>query len=84
MPMRPTIRLTAWCLAMFVASAAPAIAQTAKVRYESALARDPEVRTLLAKVLERVDTIELDGEPAWSGAHFVSGVKHLPIRYTLR
>ena len=27
---------------------------------------------------------ELDGEPAWSGAHFVSGVKHLPIRYTLR
>ena len=43
-----------------------------------------EVRTLLAKVLERVDTIELDGEPAWSGAHFVSGVKHLPIRYTLR
>ena len=43
-----------------------------------------EVRTLLAKVLERVDTIELAGEPQWSGAHFVSGVKHLPIRYTLR
>jgi cytochrome P450 len=43
-----------------------------------------EVQTMLAKVLERVDTIELDGEPEWSGAHFVSGVKHLPIRYTLR
>ena len=43
-----------------------------------------EVRTMLAKVLARVDTIELDGEPEWSGAHFVSGVKHLPIRYTLR
>ena len=36
------------------------------------------------KVLERVDTIELDGEPQWTGAHFVSGVKHLPVRYTLR
>ena len=43
-----------------------------------------EVRTLLQKVLERVDTIELAGEPQWSGAHFVSGVKHLPISYTLR
>jgi cytochrome P450 len=43
-----------------------------------------EVRTMLAKVLERVDTIELAGEPQWSAAHFVSGVKHLPVRYTLR
>jgi cytochrome P450 len=43
-----------------------------------------EVRTLLAKVLERVDTIELDGTPQWSATHFVSGVKHLPISYTLR
>ena len=43
-----------------------------------------EVRTLLAKVLERVDTIELAGDPQWSAAHFVSGVKHLPISYTLR
>lgn len=43
-----------------------------------------EVRTLLEKVIERVDTIELAGEPEWSGAHFVSGVKHLPVRYTLR
>jgi hypothetical protein len=43
-----------------------------------------EVRTLLEKVLERVDTMELAGEPQWTGAHFVSGVKHLPVRYTLR
>jgi cytochrome P450 len=43
-----------------------------------------EVRTLLEKVLARVDTIELAGEPEWTGAHFVSGVKHLPVRYTLR
>lgn len=43
-----------------------------------------EVRTLLTKVLERVDTIELAGEPQWQSAHFVSGVKHLPVTYTLR
>jgi cytochrome P450 len=43
-----------------------------------------EVRTLLTKVLDRVATIEFDGEPQWSGAHFVSGVKHLPISYSLR
>lgn len=42
-----------------------------------------EVRTLLAKVLEKVDTIEANGTPEWSAAHFVSGIKHLPIRYTL-
>lgn len=43
-----------------------------------------EVRTMLGKVLERVATIEFDGEPQWTAAHFVGGVKHLPIRYTLR
>ena len=43
-----------------------------------------EVRTLLTKVLERVDTIELAGEPEYQSAHFVSGVKHLPVSYTLR
>lgn len=42
-----------------------------------------ELRTMLGKVLERTATIELAGEPEWSGAHFVSGVKHLPVRYTL-
>lgn len=43
-----------------------------------------ELRTMLTKLLARLDTIELDGEPQWAAAHFVSGVKHLPIRYTLR
>ncbi len=42
-----------------------------------------EVRTLLMKVLERTRSIELAGEPEWSATHFVSGVKHLPIRYEL-
>ncbi len=43
-----------------------------------------EIRTMLAKVLERTTHIELAGEPLTSSAHFVSGVKHLPITYTLR
>jgi cytochrome P450 len=43
-----------------------------------------EVRTMLGKILERTSSIELAGEPEWSAAHFVSGVKHLPVRYTLR
>jgi cytochrome P450 len=43
-----------------------------------------EIRTMLNKVLERTTSIELAGEPEWSATHFVSGVKHLPIRYTLR
>ena len=43
-----------------------------------------EVRTLLTKVLERVETIDFAGDPEWTSAHFVSGVKHLPITYTLK
>jgi cytochrome P450 len=43
-----------------------------------------EVRTMLEKVLERVETIEVTGEPQWARSHFVSGVKHLPVAYTLR
>jgi cytochrome P450 len=43
-----------------------------------------EVRTMLPKLLDRVATIELAGEPEWAAAAFVGGVKHLPIRYTLR
>jgi hypothetical protein len=43
-----------------------------------------EVRTMLPKLLARVATIELAGEPEWAAASFVGGVKHLPVRYTLR
>jgi cytochrome P450 len=42
-----------------------------------------EIRTMLAKVLERTRSIELAGDVQFSSAHFVSGVKHLPITYTL-
>jgi len=43
-----------------------------------------EIRTMLEKVFDRVSSIELDGEPQWTASHFVSGVKHLPIAYTLK
>ena len=43
-----------------------------------------EIRTLLPKLLAAVDTIELDGEPEFAQANFVGGVKHLPVRATLR
>ena len=43
-----------------------------------------EIRTMLVKLLERTRHIELAGEPEWSPTHFVSGVKHLPVRYELR
>ena len=42
-----------------------------------------EIRTMLPKLLDACDTIELAGEPEWAEANFVGGVKHLPIRYTL-
>ncbi len=43
-----------------------------------------EVRTILPALFDRIATIELDGEPEWSAANVVGGVKHLPVRYTLR
>jgi hypothetical protein len=32
----------------------------------------------------RLDTIELAGQPEWTATTFVGGIKHLPVRYTLR
>jgi cytochrome P450 len=43
-----------------------------------------EVRTFLGKLMRQVDDIEIVGPAAWSESHFVSGVKHLPIRYSFR
>jgi len=43
-----------------------------------------EIRTFLAKLLDQVDEIEATGPAEWSESHFVSGVKHLPIRYRFR
>jgi cytochrome P450 len=43
-----------------------------------------EIRTLLGKLVDQVAEIEPDGPAEWSESHFVSGVKHLPVRYTFR
>jgi cytochrome P450 len=40
-----------------------------------------EIRSFFRELLSRVDSIELDGEPALMEALLVSGPKHLPIRY---
>jgi cytochrome P450 len=43
-----------------------------------------EIRTLLPKLLDAVDDIELAGEPEFAQANFVGGVKHLPVAASLR
>lgn len=43
-----------------------------------------EIRLLFTEMLRRIDDFELAGAPEWVEASFVSGLKHLPIRYTVR
>jgi cytochrome P450 len=43
-----------------------------------------ELRALCNELLPRLDSIELAGEPKNSTANFVSGLKTLPIRYSMR
>jgi cytochrome P450 len=43
-----------------------------------------EIKALLTELVPRLDAIELDGEPDLAHTLFVGGLKHLPIRYTLR
>ena len=43
-----------------------------------------EIRTMLPKVLQAVDRIELADDPQYAEANFVGGVKHLPITYSVR
>lgn len=43
-----------------------------------------EMRLLFAELLARIDDIQLDGDPAWVEANFVSGLKRLPIRFQPR
>lgn len=49
----------------------------------AALAR-METRALFAELLSRLESIELAGRPEWVATTFVGGLKHLPIRYTLK
>lgn len=43
-----------------------------------------ELRTFLAALVAEIDHIEPAGPPEWAESHFVSGVKHLPVRYRFR
>jgi cytochrome P450 len=43
-----------------------------------------ELRTILPRLLDAVDTIDVDGQPEWAQANFVGGVKHLPVSATFR
>jgi cytochrome P450 len=43
-----------------------------------------EVRTMLSKLAQQLSSIEMAGPPQWSESAFVSGVKHLPVRYSFR
>lgn len=43
-----------------------------------------EIRSLYRELLSRLDTVELAGDPAWIEANFVSGLKRLPIRYSMK
>jgi cytochrome P450 len=49
----------------------------------AALAR-MEMNSLFTELIPRLDSIELTGEPELSATTFVGGLKHLPIRYSLR
>ncbi|AKS35740.1 cytochrome P450 [Mycolicibacterium goodii] len=49
----------------------------------AALAR-MEMNSLFTELLPRLESIELAGEPELSATTFVGGLKHLPIRYSIR
>lgn len=49
----------------------------------AALAR-MEVSSFFTELLPRLDAVELTGEPEYVATTFVGGLKHLPIRYSLR
>ncbi|CAN5359037.1 cytochrome P450 [soil metagenome] len=42
-----------------------------------------ELRVLFEELFKRLDSIELAGEPRWVASNFVSGLKHMPIRYSI-
>jgi hypothetical protein len=49
----------------------------------AALAR-MEVNSFFSELVPRLESIELTGDPARIATIFVGGLKHLPIRYSLR
>ncbi|AQT78239.1 cytochrome [Mycolicibacterium litorale] len=49
----------------------------------AALAR-MEINSFFSELIPRIETIELAGDPERVATTFVGGIKHLPIRYSLR
>jgi len=49
----------------------------------AALAR-MEMNSLFTELIPRLESIELTGAPELAATTFVGGLKHLPIRYSLR
>jgi cytochrome P450 len=49
----------------------------------AALAR-MEVNSFFSELLPRLDSVELTGQHEYVATTFVGGLKHLPIRYSLR
>ena len=43
-----------------------------------------EMEIFYEELFKKIDNIQLNGEPEWVKASFVSGLKSLPIKYTLR
>ena len=61
----------------------PALGFGAHVCLGQHLAR-MEMSSLFHKILDRLDHIELAGEPKYTQAVFVGGLKSLPIRYKMK
>lgn len=49
----------------------------------AALAR-MEINSFFTELLPRLDAVEVNGQPELTATTFVGGLKHLPIRYTVR
>ena len=43
-----------------------------------------EMESLYNELFKRIEKIELNGEPSWVKASFVSGLKSLPIKYKIK
>jgi hypothetical protein len=43
-----------------------------------------EINSFFTELVPRIKSIELAGEPELMATSFVGGLKHLPIRYSLR
>jgi len=43
-----------------------------------------EMEILYKELFKRIEKIELNGDPSWVKASFVSGLKSLPIRYKIK